>query len=157
MDDKSVKFRRARRAELPAVVQMLADDILGSEREAFREPLPESYHAAFEAIDADPNNDLIVAVLDDQVVGTLQLTFVPSLSFQGRWRAQVESVRVDADFRGRGIGRRMMLWAIEQAGERGCHMVQLSSNRRRTDARRFYESLGFEASHIGLKLILESD
>lgn len=156
MDDKSIIFRRARRDEMPAVVRMLADDVLGSGRERFLEPLPESYLASFEAIEADANNDLIVALVDEQVVGTLQLTFVPSLSFQGKWRAQIESVRVDADFRGRGIGRQMMLWAIEQALGRGCHLVQLSSNRQRTDARRFYESLGFEASHVGMKLVLEN-
>ena len=156
MDDKPVTFRRARRDELPAVVRMLADDVLGSGRERFVEPLPESYVSAFEAIEIDANNDLIVAVIEEQVVGTLQLTFVPSLSFQGRWRAQIESVRVDADFRGLGIGRQMMLWAIAQARERECHMVQLSSNRRRKDARRFYESLAFEASHVGMKLILEN-
>ena len=141
--------------DLPAIVHMLADDFLGTQRERVEDPLPESYLKAFREIDADPNNELIVAELDGEVVGTLQLTFTPSLSYQGGKRCTVESVRVDAARRGKGIGRDMMLWAIERAKERGCVSMQLTTNNERTDAHRFYENLDFTASHVGMKLKLK--
>lgn len=144
-------IRAATRADLPAIVRMLAEDELGSQRERFETPLPQSYYTAFEAITADGNHELIVAELDGQVVGTLQLTFLPSLSYQGRTRAQVESVRVQQRFRSQGIGAVMMEWAIERARQRGCHMMQLTSHDSRKDAHRFYERLGFKKSHIGMK------
>lgn len=144
-------IRAATRADLPAIVRMLAEDELGSQRERFETPLPQSYYTAFEAITADGNHELIVAELDGQVVGTLQLTFLPSLSYQGRTRAQVESVRVQQRFRSQGIGAVMMEWAIERARQRGCHLMQLTSHDSRKDAHRFYERLGFKKSHIGMK------
>lgn len=144
-------IRAATRADLPAIVRMLAEDELGSQRERFETPLPQSYYTAFEAITADGNHELIVAELDGQVVGTLQLTFLPSLSYQGRTRAQVESVRVQQRFRSQGIGAVMMEWVIERARQRGCHMMQLTSHDSRKDAHRFYERLGFKKSHIGMK------
>jgi GNAT superfamily N-acetyltransferase len=110
--------------------------------------------AAFEAIDADPRNELIVADQDGTVVGTCQLTFTPSLSRRGAERMTIEAVRVRADLRGRGVGRAMMAWSVERARECGCGLVQLTTDRRRTDAHRFYASLGFEASHLGFKLTL---
>lgn len=153
---KQLVFRRARRADVAEIVRLLADDPLGRERERYTEPLPEAYYAAFAAIDADPRHQLVVAELDGAVVGTLQLTVLPSLSFQGRPRAQVESVRVDERLRSRGIGRALMLWAIERARAAGCHVVQLTTHATRADAHRFYERLGFTGSHLGMKLELES-
>lgn len=150
-----VVFRPAQRADLPSIVRMLADDDLGSQRERYEEPLPEPYFSAFEKIDKDPNHELIVAELDGDVVGTLHLMFLPSISFQGGLRAQVESVRVEEKYRGRGIGREMMKWAIERARARGAHLVQLTTHRSREDAHRFYERLGFTKSHAGMKLSLK--
>lgn len=150
-----VAFRPARREDLPSIVRMLAEDDLGSQRERYEEPLPESYFSAFEQIDNDPNHELIVAELDGEVVGTLHLMFLPSISYQGGLRAQVESVRVDGKVRGRGIGSEMMEWAIEKARARGAHLVQLTTHRSREDAHRFYERLGFTKSHVGMKLSLK--
>jgi GNAT superfamily N-acetyltransferase len=149
-----LSVRRARREDLPAVVRLLADDPLGSTREEFREPLPEGYYAAFERIDADPRFELVVAELDGEIVGTLQLMFLPHLTHGGGTRAQVEAVRVGARHRSLGLGRRMMLWAIERAREEGCTLMQLTTNAARKDAHRFYERLGFVPSHVGMKLDL---
>jgi GNAT superfamily N-acetyltransferase len=134
---------------------MLADDPLGAKRERFETPLPEGYLRAFEAIDADPNNQLVVACIEREVVGVLQLTFIPYLTYQGGWRALIEAVRIDSKHRSQGLGKAMFEWAIARARERGCHVVQLTTDKSRADARRFYESLGFAASHEGLKLHLE--
>lgn len=147
-------FRKAEETDLSSVVRMLADDFLGLQRERYEDPLPDSYLKAFREIDADPNNELIVAELDGSVIGTLQLTYTPSISFQGGKRCTVESVRVDEKYRGQGIGREMMLWAIERAKEKGCVSMQLTTNNDRINAHRFYESLGFSKSHIGMKLKL---
>ncbi len=141
--------------DLSEIVRMLADDFLGTQRERYEEPLTESYVNAFREIEADPSNELIVAESDGTVVGTLQLTFTPSISFQGSKRATVESVRVDEKYRSRGLGREMMLWAIERAKERGCVSMQLTTNLERTDAHRFYENLGFKGTHLGMKLKLK--
>ena len=148
-------FRRARREDVAAIVGMLADDALGRQREDYREPLPEAYYAAFAAIDADPRHTLVVAERAGEVVGTLQLTVLPSLSFQGRPRAQVESVRVAAPWRSHGIGGALMQWAIAEARAAGCHVVQLTTDASRADAHRFYARLGFKASHVGMKLPLD--
>ena len=147
-------FRLARRDDLPSIVRMLADDDLGSQRERYEEPLPESYYAAFDKIDSDSNHELIVAELNGGVIGTLHLMFLPSLSFQGGLRAQVESVRVDKPYQGKGIGSDMMRWTIERAKERDAHIVQLTTHKSREDAHRFYERLGFKGSHLGMKLSL---
>ena len=149
-----ITFRHATELDLPYIVSMLADDFLGAQRERNEVPLPESYANAFREIEADKNTELIVAELEGVVVATLQLTFTPSISFRGGRRCTVESVRVDESLRGKGIGREMMLWAIERAKERGCISMQLTTNADRTDAHRFYENLGFKASHIGMKLKL---
>ena len=149
-----VTFRRAREADVPDIVRLLADDPLGAKRERHETPLPESYARAFRAIDADPNNELVVACQDERVVGVLQLTFIPYLTYQGGWRALIEGVRVDARVRSLGLGRALFEWAIARARERGCHMVQLTTDKSRPDARRFYEALGFVASHEGMKLHL---
>ena len=155
MTSQSVLFRRATGADLPSVVRMLADDELGSQRERVENPLPESYYAAFEQINKDPNHELIVAERNGEVIGTLHLMFLPSISFQGGLRAQVESVRIDRQFQNQGIGGEMMKWAMERARQRGAHVVQLTSHKSRLDAHRFYERLGFEGSHLGMKLSLK--
>jgi ribosomal protein S18 acetylase RimI-like enzyme len=150
----NLNFRSATVADLPQIVEMLADDFLGKQRERFESPLPESYLRAFEEIDRDENNELVVVEQNGEIVGTLQLTFIPSISFQGGKRAQIESVRVAASARGQGIGKKMFEWAIERAHEKNCRMIQLSTNNDRADAQRFYENLGFKASHVGMKLYL---
>ncbi|MEO6393442.1 MAG: GNAT family N-acetyltransferase [Pyrinomonadaceae bacterium] len=150
----NVEFREATIEDLPAVVRLLADDFLGQQREHLEDPLPESYVVAFREIQADRNNHLIVAVMGDVVIGTLQLTFTPSISFRGGKRATVESVRVDEKLRGKGIGRELMLWAIERARREGCIAMQLTTHAEREAAHRFYENLGFKKSHLGMKLSL---
>ncbi len=149
-----MNIREATRQDVSAVVSLLAQDQLGSQREAVSDPLPDAYWSAFEAIDRDPNHRLVVAEDDGEVVGTLQLTFLPHLTFQGGWRAQIEAVRIAANRRGQGLGRVLFEWAIAEATQRGCHLVQLTTNKGRDDARQFYESLGFEATHEGMKLYL---
>ena len=150
----TLTFRRAGPQDLPDIVRMLADDVLGSTRERFEEPLPRSYLDAFEAIEADANNELIVADIDGRAVGVLQLTFIPYLTHQGSWRALIEGVRVAASSQGQGIGHALLERAISRARERGCRLVQLTTDKTRSDALRFYESLGFQASHEGMKLPL---
>jgi len=152
---KDIVMRRATRDDVPALVAMLADDALGAARESAELPLPPCYGAAFDAIDRDANQELMVATLDGRTVGTLQLTFTPSLSFRGGWRATVESVRVAAPERAGGIGSQMMRWAIARATARGCRHVQLSTHKSRGDAFRFYQRLGFHATHEGMKLALD--
>jgi ribosomal protein S18 acetylase RimI-like enzyme len=147
-------IRPARRSDVPTIVKLLADDPLGRTREAATSELPSSYWRAFDDLDRDPRNLLVVAELDELVVGTLQLTFIPSLSFMGGERAHIEAVRVSAEHRGQGLGRAMIGWVIEQARARGCRMVQLTTDKRRPDALHFYEALGFRASHEGMKLSL---
>jgi GNAT superfamily N-acetyltransferase len=151
----NLKFRQATREDLPEIVRMLADDFLGATRERYETPLPESYVKAFEEIDADKNNELIVAEAGGAIVGTLQITFTPSISFQGGKRATVESVRVDEKYRGRGLGRELMIWAINRAKEENCFALQLTTNGERKNAHRFYERLGFDGSHLGMKLYLK--
>jgi GNAT superfamily N-acetyltransferase len=148
----TVTLRRAVPADLPAVVAMLAADQLGVTREAADDLEP--YRAAFDAIAADPAHLLVVAVDGDRVIGTMQLTFIPGLARRGAWRAQIEAVRVHQDVRGSGVGGQMIGWAIEEARRRGCALVQLTTDKRRTHAHRFYERLGFVASHEGMKLAL---
>ncbi|MCO5997545.1 GNAT family N-acetyltransferase [Actinoallomurus rhizosphaericola] len=145
-----VIFRSATRNDVPAIVALLADDAIGAGREGDID----AYWAAFADIDADPRNHLIVADVDGDVAGTLQLTFIPGLSRKGTERAQIEAVRVGSAHRGRGLGHQMIEWAIGEARRRGCGLVQLTSDKRRGDAIRFYESLGFEATHEGMKLPL---
>lgn len=155
-DSTRVQIRRATRDDVPRVVQMLADDSIGVTRERPETPLPQEYWTAFEAIDSDPRQQLVVAVLDGEIVGTLQLTFIPYLTHRGGERALIEGVRVDASLRGSGVGHQLLQWVIERARERDCRMVQLTTDKRRPDARRFYEGLGFVASHEGMKLPLGS-
>ena len=155
MSRNEITFRLATRADLPPIVRMIADDELGSQRERYEDPLLESYYIAFQQIDNDPNHDLIVAELNGEVIGTLHLMFLPSISFQGSLRAQIESVRVDENYRNQGIGNGMLKWTIKRASERGAHVLQLTTHQSREDAHRFYESLGFKGTHLGMKLGLE--
>lgn len=156
MTDAPLSFRLATRRDLDDIVRMLADDALGAKRETYASPLPEAYRRAFETIDNDPNNELVVATLGGRVVGVLQVTFIPYITYRGGWRALIEGVRVDSSVRSGGVGKRMFEWAIERARQKGCHMVQLTSDKSRPDAIRFYENLGFVATHEGLKLHLKS-
>jgi ribosomal protein S18 acetylase RimI-like enzyme len=154
MSEIPITFRRATSADVPEIVRMLADDALGAKRERFAEPLPKSYMDAFEAISADDRNELYVAESGGKIIGTLQLTFIPYLNHQGGWRALIESVHVASDMRGKGIGSTMMRFAIERARTRGCRIVQLTTDKTRVDAKRFYEKLGFRATHEGMKFHL---
>ena len=146
--------REAQQRDLPAIVALYADDQLGSTRERPGEPLAEEYLRAFRAVTDDPRTRLVVAEVDGEVVGTLQLTYLPHLVRRGGERAQIEAVRVASSQRGSGLGRELLTWAVDQARERGCALVQLTTDAARPDAHRFYESLGFTASHVGMKLTL---
>jgi GNAT superfamily N-acetyltransferase len=144
-------IRRARREDLEAIVDMLADDPLGASRERPGDP---RYAEAFAALDTDPRQLLAVAELAGTVVGTLQLTFIPGLSRVGSTRALVEAVRIRSDQRGGGLGQQLIEWAIDEARQAGCALIQLTTDASRTDAHRFYARLGFQASHVGMKLVL---
>ncbi|ETT86663.1 GNAT family N-acetyltransferase [Viridibacillus sp. FSL R5-0477] len=152
--ETEIKFRIATEQDLDRIVEMLADDALGSKRERYEQPLPVSYKKAFQAISTDPNNELIVACNGNEVIGVLQITFTPYITHQGGWRATIEGVRTSSSERGKGIGTELIRWAIERARERGCHLVQLTTDKQREDSLRFYERLGFKASHEGLKMKL---
>ncbi|MFG2882927.1 GNAT family N-acetyltransferase [Streptomyces sp. NPDC048297] len=145
-------IRHAAETDVPAIVAMLADDPLGARRESPDDLAP--YLAAFKRLKADPNQHLVVAVRDDRVIGTLQLTLIPGLSHKGATRALIEAVRIHADERGSGLGSELIRWAIDTARSLDCNLVQLTSDKTRTDAHRFYERLGFTASHEGFKLSL---
>ena len=147
-------FRDATRADLPAIVQLLWDDETARHREDPTEPLDPRYIAAFEAIHADPNQRLIAAELDGCIIGTMQLSFLPGLSFRGSWRGLIEAVRIASDLRGQRLGEAMILWAVDQCRARDCKLVQLASTATRTAAHRFYARLGFVQSHVGMKLHL---
>jgi GNAT superfamily N-acetyltransferase len=147
----SVDFRIARAEDVPLIVAMLADDVIAAARQG---AFGDEHRAAFETIDADPNNELVVAELDGEVVGTMQLTYIPGISRRGALRMQIEAVRVASGLRGQGLGRKMMEWALDRGRARGCAMAQLTTDKSRKDAHRFYDSLGFAASHEGYKLLL---
>ncbi|RKQ28342.1 GNAT family N-acetyltransferase [Oceanobacillus halophilus] len=149
-----IQFRTATENDLDSIVAMLADDVLGSKRERYEQPLPDSYINAFKAIKSDPNNELVVACNSIEVIGVLQITFTPYMTHQGGWRATIEGVRTSASVRGKGVGSELIKWAILRAEERGCHLVQLTTDKTRPDALKFYERLGFKATHEGLKLKL---
>ncbi len=152
-DSSSITIRRARRDDVGTIVAMLADDHLGAARERLEEPLPSSYFRAFEAVDRDLNIQLVVAESSDgAVVGCLQLCILPGLSSQGASRALIEDVRVASHCRSRGIGERMVRWAVTEARARDCRLVELLTHHTRVDAQRFYAMLGFQASHAGMVL-----
>ncbi|MEY8755843.1 N-acetyltransferase family protein [Peribacillus frigoritolerans] len=149
-----VTFRNATAKDLSEIVRMLAEDALGRERERYENPLPESYLKAFESIDADENNELIVACLGEEIVGVQQITFTPYITHQGGWRATIEGVRTASTERGKGIGSKLIQYAIDRAKKRGCHIIQLTTDKKREEALRFYERLGFKATHEGMKMKL---
>ncbi|MFD8419190.1 GNAT family N-acetyltransferase [Streptomyces sp. NPDC059466] len=147
-----LEIRPAVAEDVPAIVAMLADDMLGAQRESPDDLTP--YLAALERLSKDPNQHLVVAVRAGQVVGTLQLTIIPGLSRKGSTRALIEGVRVHTDERGSGLGTRIIEWAVDESRRQECRLVELTSDATRTDAHRFYERLGFTASHVGFKLAL---
>ncbi len=150
-----IKFRPAEEPDLPAIVELLVNDPLGRTREKPADGVAEEYRSALAAITADPNQYFAVAVDGERVIGCLQLSFIPGLSRTGMMRGQIESVRVSEDYRGQGLGKIFIAWAIDQARDRGCGLVQLTSDLSRPDAIRFYERLGFTHSHAGMKLDLK--
>jgi GNAT superfamily N-acetyltransferase len=146
-------FRKATKQDLPKIIEMIANDKLGKLREDFQDPLPAIYYQAFKNIDQDKNQELMVIENEEhEVIGTLQLSFIQYLTYQGGIRAQIEAVRIREDQRGKGIGEQLFLWAINRSKERGAHLLQLTSDKKRTEAINFYEKLGFTASHEGMKL-----
>lgn len=151
----NILFRRANSNDLTAIVSMLADDELGAGREDYQIPLPDSYVRAFDNIDKDKNQELTVALLSGEVIGTFHLTFVQYLTYQGGVRAQIEAVRVRSDQRGKGLGKYMFEYAIERSIVRGAHLLQLTTDKKRPEALKFYQALGFRATHEGMKLHLD--
>lgn len=148
-----MNFRKATISDLPGIIGLLANDPLGKLREDLQDPLPSTYTAAFQEIDKDPNQELLVVEDESgELMGTFQLTYIQYLNYQGGARAQIESVRVREDLRGKGMGRKMFEWAIVHVKKRGVRMLQLTSDKQRPEAIRFYESLGFKVSHEGFKL-----
>ena len=149
-----MNFRSAAKNDLPFIVKLMANDKLGKLRENNQEPLPETYYEAFDLINSDPNQELMVVENENgsEILATFQLTFIQYLSYQGKLRAQIENVFVREDLTGLGIGKKLFEWAIERAKERNAHLLQLTSDKQRPRAIKFYEDLGFIASHEGLKL-----
>jgi GNAT superfamily N-acetyltransferase len=155
LDSSAIVLRRAVPADLPAIVALLAADQLGATRDGVRDDADlRAYQRAFGEIDRDPAHVLVVAEAQGRIVGTMQLSYLPGLARRGALRAQLEAVRVHRDYRGRGLGHAMLTWAISQARQRGCALVQLTTDKSRAGAHRFYERLGFTASHEGMKLSL---
>ena len=152
-----VLVRQATREDIVAIVRLLADDQLGRSREELSEPLAESYYAAWEAINASSRDWLMIAEQAGQLVGTLHLTLIPSLTYQGGWRANIEAVHVAAEARNQGIGQQLIEWAVNHAQQYNCVFVQLTTNVQRLDAHRFYQRLGFVPSHVGMKRYLKED
>jgi len=150
----SLTFREALEKDLPLMVAMLADDELGLQREDTAKPLNPAYLSAFKSIVVDPNNELIVVEKEGNLIGMLQLTFIPYLTHKGSWRCLVEGVRIQHNFRGDGIGTRVFEWVIQYARGKGVGILQLTSDKQRPDAIRFYEGLGFKSTHEGFKLKL---
>ena len=167
-------FREAKQSDLSTLIKMLADDKLGAQRETISNPVDQAYLNTFESINNDPNNELIVVEniveeniavqntvennsTNDTIIGMLQLTFIPYLSHKGAWRCLIESVRIHKDYRGQGLGSDVFKWATQRAKDRNCTIVQLTSDKKRPDAIRFYENLGFKASHEGFKLLLNKN
>jgi len=147
-------YRLATQDDLADIVAMLADDALGASREQYQLPLPTAYQQAFDAISRDSNQELTVVSHNGELVATFQLTFIPYLTYQGGIRAQIEAVRVKSTYRGQGVGTELFRYAMQRARERGAHVLQLTTDKKRPDAKRFYESLGFVDSHEGMKLHL---
>lgn len=148
----TLSFREAAIDDLNELVTLLSNDPLGKQREDSSLPLNQGYLCALESINSDPNNQLLIAEFNNQLVGMLQLTFIPYLTHIGSWRCLIEGVRIEDHYRGKGYGAIMFAQAIKRAKQKGCTLVQLTSDKQRPDALRFYEKLGFTASHEGFKL-----
>lgn len=151
---ENVAFRRARLEDISSIIELLADDPLGAAREDTSSPILKCYTDAFEAINSDPNQLLAVITENEKLIGTLQISFIPGLSRKGSWRGQIEAVRIARTHRGKGIGRMAFDWAINQCRAKNCSLVQLTTDKTRTDAHHFYDELGFVPSHIGYKKAL---
>lgn len=147
-----ITIRKAVREDVSKIVRLLAQDPLGKQRESYHEPLSDQYYNAFEQIDMDKNNFLVVVEDNDTVIGTLQLTIMTYITYQGGKRGLIEGVRIDESYRGKGLGKQVIEWAISKSRELGCHLVQLTTDKKRPEALEFYKKLGFIASHEGLKL-----
>lgn len=148
-----LNFRKATEKDVPTIVAMIADDELGRTRENFKTPLPNEYLKAFEHINSDKNQELIVVEnKDKEIIGTLQLSFIQYLTYQGGIRAQIEAVRIRRDKRGIGLGKRMFSWSIKRAKERNAHLLQLTTDKKRPKAIKFYKTLGFKSTHEGMKM-----
>lgn len=147
-------YREAKENDLLELVKMIADDKLGSKREDATEPLNECYTKAFQKIDSDPNNELVVAILNEKIIGMMQLTFIQYLGLMGSMRCNINGVRVHSQYRGQGYGTKIIKWGIQRAKDKGCKQVQVTSDKQRERAIRFYQQLGFETSHEGLRLKL---
>jgi GNAT superfamily N-acetyltransferase len=152
---ETLTFRLATEKDLPEIIAMLADDTLGIGRESVGDVLSGKYIQAFEKIQNDPNQELTIVEMDGDKVATFQLTFIQYLTYEGGLRAQIEAVRTNSKYRGQGIGTRVFEYAINRAKEKDCHLVQLTSDKKRPDAIRFYESIGFVSTHEGMKLKLK--
>lgn len=149
-----MEFRMARKSDVKEIVRLLADDELGSKREKYEDPLPEAYYNAFTAIENQDGNQILLAIDGENVIGCMQLTFIPGLARLGMKRAQIEGVRVDKNYRGKKIGEALFREAITLSKSEGCGLVQLTTDKDRIDAHRFYDKLGFISSHEDMKLIL---
>ena len=148
-------LRKATKGDIPHVVNLLADDAFGAIREDNKVPLPKSYYDAFQNILQDKNQELIILEnFNKEIIGTLQLTFIPYLTYRGGLRAQIEAVRIQKKFRGKGFGKKIFKWAIKRSIDKGAHLVQLTTDKQRPDAIEFYKALGFRDSHMGMKLNL---
>jgi len=150
----NLTLRSAEKRDLPHIIGLFVADELGSTREALTDPLPQSYHVAFEEIAEDKNQALLVVEYDHIVIGSCHLTVMPSLSFKGSRRLNVENVHIDKQFQGQGVGTWMIQKVIAIGQEKGCKIVQLTTNKKRQQAKAFYEKLGFVASHEGMKIYL---
>lgn len=150
-----MEFKTAKKSDVKEIVRLLADDELGSKREKYEDPLPEAYFNAFSEIENQGGNQVLLAMDDGAIVGCIQLTIIPGLARLGMKRAQIEGVRVDNNYRGQKIGEALFQEAITIAKSEGCGLVQLTTDKNRGDAHRFYEKLGFTSSHEGMKLVLK--
>ncbi|WP_144391991.1 GNAT family N-acetyltransferase [Pleionea sediminis] len=146
-----ILFRTAESGDLEALIHLLADDPLGTQREDISHPINQRYVESFKAIRQDPNNQLIVATVENRVIGMLQITFIPYLTHIGTWRCQVEGVRIHKEYRGKGLGKMLLDYATQEAKTKGCKIIQLTSDKQRPDALKFYTNLGFKATHEGFK------
>ncbi|MBM6387097.1 MAG: GNAT family N-acetyltransferase [Paenibacillus sp.] len=152
-----MEFRTATLTHLPAIVRLLADDEMGATRERFIDPLPKEYVEAFAKIEQQIGNSIIIALDNNQVIGCLQLTIIPGIARLGTTRGQIEGVRIDRNYRGQGVGESLFQYAIYETKLMGCELIQLTTDKKRKDAHRFYERLGFVASHDVMKLALRTN